>query len=96
MRPHLAPEQTHDKSAGSKDEKVIKCREIREQHPEIINLDSDMTEQQGAQIKKMKIGVQNKLKGMDKTLTNKFKEKDSTSSAKNGDGRTKGKATQTF
>ena len=55
-----------------------------------------MTEQQGAQIKKMKLGVQNKLKGMDKTLTNKFKEKYSTSSAKNGDGRTKGKATQTF
>ena len=53
---------------------VIKRREIRKLHPEVINLDSDMTGEQGAKIKKLKPGVQMKLKGVLKTPDKFFRE----------------------
>ena len=61
--------------AGSKNEVVIKRKELREQHPEIINLDSDMTDEQGAQIEKLKLSIQNKLKGGKKTPDKNLREK---------------------
>ena len=51
MSSSVTPEQMHDMNAWSVYEVVIKRRENREQHPEIINLDSDMAEGRSSQLK---------------------------------------------
>ena len=66
-RPPLTPEQMHDMNAWSEEELVIKTEASHGATLEdIINLDSDMTELQGSHMKRIKLGIQNKLKGAEK------------------------------